>query len=213
MQGVMLVRDEWPGMSVHLQVRRQYRHLLMVSILATGNFADIIDLGDGTVVKAFRRNSHTNRTDVSQDDQDALTRGFFLHEVLAYEALQSHSDLEIFAPRFEGRIDPTRLEVTGQSPASVYVSGCGLHLERIQGEAVKIANLPRDVQIRVEVVLEAMQERIGLRDPWDGSCFVPGSRAEFTVIDFATWNDWLEYYEMLEEHGELTESARRRLRA
>jgi hypothetical protein len=184
----------------------------MVSILASGNFADIIDLGDGTVVKAFRRNSHTNRSDVSQEDQDALTRGFFLNEARAYEALQSHADLEIFVPKFAGRIDPTQLEVA-ELRADAYVVGCGLRLERLDGHAVKIANLPRDVQMRVEAVLEQMQERIGLQDPWDGSCFIPGSRAEFTVIDFATWNDWLEYYEMLEQHGELTDSARRRLNA
>jgi hypothetical protein len=185
----------------------------MVSILEAGNFADILDLGDGTVVKAFRRLGHTHRTDIAQEDQDALTRGFFLNEARAYEALQNHPDLEVFVPRFEGRMDPTQLEVPGQTGANVYVAGCGLRLERIHGEAVKIAHLAPDMQTRVEEVLETMQERIGLRDPWDGSCFVPGSRAVFTVIDFATWNDWYEYYEMLEERGTLTESARRRLSA
>jgi hypothetical protein len=183
--------------------------MTIATLVNRGDFADILDLGDDTVVKAFRHNSHTKRQDVSREDEDLFTRGYFLTEARAYEDLQHHPELEIYVPKFFGRIDPCTLDLPAGIASGDYVQGCGLRLERIVGVDRRISALEQPVRDRVEAVLERMQTTIRLGNPWDGCCFVPGRRAEFALIDFSTWDDWYDSYQVLERDGRLSDAARR----
>ena len=96
-------------------------------------------------------------------------------------------------------------------PIEPFVQGCGLLLERIPGRDRKFAELEPGLEIRVDAVLRSMQDRIGIDDPWDGSCFVPGSRAAFTLIDFATPTERLAALDGILSTGEPSSEALARL--
>lgn len=176
-------------------------------ILDTGGCADIFLLPEGRVLKAFRRRRHTHEEVSSWADHDAITRAQFRAEARAYEQLQGNPILEIYAPKYFGRIDPVEyLRLSDER----YVRGCGFILEFIPGKAKKFAHLDSILEQQVSTVVEQMRDAFGLDQVWDGSCFVPGARAPFTVIDFALWN--AESYEMaLAEERSLTPSERTRL--
>ncbi len=176
----------------------------------SGGCADIYELSEERVLKAFRRRSHTNAFGiVDWEDHDAITRAQFRAEALAYEHLQAHPSLEIYVPRYFGRVDPIeflQLEPDDQR----YLGGCGLVLERIPGRARKMSCVESALEQQVSKVLEQIRDTLGLDHVWDGSCFAPGSRAPFTVIDFALW-DAGDYEMALAKDGRLTASERARL--
>lgn len=181
----------------------------MAQLIDRGGTADVLELPQGRVLKAFRRRAHTNDIVTEWNDHDAITRAQFRAEARAYEQLQVHRSLEIYVPCYFGRIDP--IEVL-QLPASdeTYVRGCGLILERIPGCALKLAHVDDLIEEKVSIVMEELRDTLGLDQVWDASCFVPGTRAPFTVIDFALWN--AEEYEIeLSEGGRLTDIVRAKL--
>jgi hypothetical protein len=172
-----------------------------------GGSADVFLLSEDRVLKAFRRRRHTHEEVSGWADHDAITRAQFRAEARAYEQLQSSPSLEIYAPKYFGRVDP--VEYLGSSE-EVYVRGCGIVLEFIPGRAQKFAHLDGFLEPQVAIVVEQMRDAFGLDQVWDGSCFVPGTRAPFTIIDFALWN--AENYEMaLAEERNLTPNERARL--
>lgn len=176
----------------------------------SGGCADIYELPDGRVLKAFRRRSHTyGFVESYWDDHDAITRAQFRAEALAYERLQALPDLEIYVPRYFGRLDPIEFLQLGPDDRR-YVRGCGLVLERIPGRAWKMAHLEEELEASASRVLEQIRDQLELEQVWDASCFSPGSRASFTLIDFALWD--AEAYEIaLARNGQLTELERAKL--
>lgn len=179
------------------------------TLLDRGGCADIFVLSQDRVLKAFRRRAHTN--DIVHDwiDHDSITRAQFRAEARAYERLRSLHNLEIYAPKYFGRVDPVAY-LDPDAPADKYVPFCGILLELVPGRALKLAHLEPSVEVQVAVVVEQLRDALGLDQVWDASCFTPGSRAPFTVIDFAYWN--AEEYEMaLAERGVLTKDERTKL--
>jgi hypothetical protein len=76
-------------------------------------------------------------------------------------------------------------------------------LEFIPGRAQKFAHLDVVTEKKVAEVVEQFRDSLGVDNVWDGSCFVPGIRAPFAVIDFAYW--CAGKYEMaLAQNGALT---------
>src|SRR6266446_4302868 len=61
--------------------------------LNDGAFADVFDLGDGSVAKVYRRTSHTHGPVLDWDDHDFITRRLYDVEVNAYERLQAFPEL------------------------------------------------------------------------------------------------------------------------
>lgn len=184
----------------------------MATHLNTGAFARVFDMGDGTVVKAFRRLLHSRNPKTNLEDHHRITRFTWRREVEAYECLQAHPELEQFVPKYYGRVDPASLPLSQSLPKGSYLPGCGLRLERLSGEDVKVASLENGLQQRVEAVLERIGEICGKLDLWDASCFYPGSRAEFTLIDFATPEEYGELIDILNRRGALPEHTRELLR-
>jgi hypothetical protein len=173
-----------------------------------GGCADIYLLPQGRVMKAFRRRAHTN--DVVQDwtDHDAITKAQFRGEALAYEHLQSLPALAVYAPQYFGRADP--LAILGSDVHERYVPPCGIVLEFIAGRAQKLALLDPATEERVAEIVEQLKDSLKIDNVWDASCFVPGSRADFTVIDFAYW--YAGEYEMaLAANGILRHDERAKL--
>src|ERR1035438_10170625 len=102
-----------------------------VNVIASGADADILTLGNGRVVKAFLRKSHTEAAVVDWADHDAMTKAAFRAEAQSYERLQALPELEIFAPKYFGRTDPIKLLSEYPEAESRYITGCGLLLEYI----------------------------------------------------------------------------------
>lgn len=184
---------------------------LAITRLASGAFADVLDMRDGTVVKAYRRQPHTSRPVEDWRDHEALTRGFFEAEAAAYERLSGHPELRVFAPRFLGRIDPAQISDLAEPPEEGYVRHCGFRLERIPGKDVKVSRLPEPLRAEVEMILERLRDEVQAGHVWDASCFVPGSRSPFTLIDFATWDDFTDLQMLLEQQGCLSDEQRAEL--
>lgn len=172
-----------------------------------GGCADIFLLPEERVLKAFRRRRHTHEEVSSWADHDAITRAQFRAEAKAYEQLQGSSSLEIYVPKYFGRIDPVKCL---DSSDEAYVRGCGIILEFIPGKAQKFAHLDKVLEQQVATVVEQVRDALGLDQVWDGSCFVPGTRAPFTIIDFALWNA-MDYEMALAEERNLTPMERARL--
>lgn len=177
-------------------------------ILGKGGFADVLDLGDGKVVKAFRREEH-NGSGADWRDEDLLTEELFAAEVRAYEKLATIPDLALFAPEYFGTIDPHTLGVDPE----LYVQGCGIVMERIAGEAIKFGNLLPEIKNELLPLLCRFENEVTAGDVRDCSCFIPGSRAEVTLIDFAHWEHLNDCADILGQLGYFTEQQRRDIRA
>jgi hypothetical protein len=181
----------------------------MAKLIASGASSDVLDLGDGRVLKAFRRISYTDLPVEDWQDHEALTRAVFHNEAVGYEKLQQHADLCVYAPEYFGCLDPIVIGMTAGFPPERYVAGCGIVLEQISGVATKIAHLPVALRVSAEHVLEEIRDRITPGNVWDCSCFVPGSRAQITLIDFALWEKLGHFSAGLGVKGRLNESHRR----
>lgn len=182
----------------------------MVKCIDRGGCADIFEMSGDRVMKAYRRRAHTSDVRTPYwPDHNAITRAQFRAEALAYEQIQNHAALELYVPRYFGRVDPAQ-QLRLPPSDETYVSGCGLIVERIPGRAKKLAHLEKSVEELVSLVMEQIRDTLGLDQVWDASCFVPGLRAAFTVIDFALWD--AEEYEMaLADRGTLTSQERAKL--
>lgn len=180
----------------------------MATILATGGFADLIAVSDGSVAKAFRRQPHTHDPVRKWEHQEELTRAMYRSELTAYERLRDFPDLEVFAPRFFGPVAIAELELD----ATKYVKGCAFRMERILGRAVKIGLVDESKQVLVTDVLRRWRTEVGITCASDGSCFFPGSRSAFTIIDFSMRDVFAECEPLLAMNGEFTEAQLEMLR-
>ena len=166
------------------------------SKIGGGGFSEVFDLGNGRVLKAF---PDTKLTVDPEADPRLIPTVSFAAEYCAYQRLQGYTDLEPYAPRLFGAIDPNDFLLDSTKS---YSSGCGLVLELLRGREYKIFRLPKPIGAEAEEVLEEMQEHIGIDNPWDGSGFVPGSRRPVTLIDFATPSEiFAELDEIVLRHG------------
>jgi hypothetical protein len=183
----------------------------LIRFLSHGAFADVFDLDDGTVAKVFRRTSHTNNDVRSWDDHEFITRRLFATEVAAYERLQDKPDLVRFIPRYYGTIDQASLTLPASSTGEPYVAGCVLRLELIAGRDIKAGLVAQPLQKEIDDVLWQILDVAGRVHVWDCSCFIPGPRTPFVIIDFAMWEDLPDVQSYLDEHGHIPDDMRRRL--
>jgi hypothetical protein len=58
----------------------------------------------------------------------------------------------------------------------------------IPAKAKKLAYLDEKIKEKVESVAEEIRDNLDIDNVWDASYFYPGTRAEFTLIDFAQWD-------------------------
>lgn len=147
--------------------------------IASGDFAEVFELGDGKVLKAFFDLATAARPD---GDRTFIPRILFAAEVDAYVRLQQHPDLEVYVPRYFGTVDPRSFDL---STDRRYSSASGMVLERIDADEFKLHQLDEGILPEVESVIDRIKETVGVDHPWDASCFIPGTRAPFTIIDFA----------------------------
>lgn len=173
-----------------------------------GACADIYLLPEGKVLKAFKRKPHVNGPVLDWTDHDLIVRAQFRAEAQAYENLISFKELAIYTPQYYGRANPN--EMLNVSTSERYIDDCGFILELIPGKAVKLAHLKKDLEQRVSEVAEKLRDTLKIGNVWDASCFVPGTRAEFTLIDFSLWDPG-DYEIILHEHGVLSNEDRDRL--
>lgn len=177
--------------------------------ISQGGFADIYRVSEDRVLKAFRRKPHANRPVTNWEDHDLVTEAHFRAERNAYEEIHRHSDLEKYIPRYFGEADPSRI-IRTESTDNEYVKGCGILMEYIPGEAIKLAHLEPNIQTEVELVVDQFSEILNNVNVWDASCFCPGTRAKFTVIDFALWESE-EYENLLYHNSSLSREIREKL--
>jgi hypothetical protein len=181
------------------------------TILSTeGACADVWDMGDGTVVKAFRRQAHTTAPPVEWEDHDFVSWLLAAVEMKAYERVRSDHEIAVFVPEYFGAFDAHALP---PSPSGLpYISDAAFRIEKISGEAIKIARVPNPPQQDIEKVLERIAEVAGRVNVWDCSCFVPAPRGPFVVIDFAYPEDVLDLSIALRDTGHLGPDLKQRVK-
>jgi len=188
------------------------RYFALLKLLNRGAFVDVFDLGDNTVLKAYRRIPQTHAPVRNWDDHEFIIRQLFAMEVLAYERLQPRPELSKYVPTYYGPLDEATLTLPPSSSGDPFVPGCALRLERIPGADIKIAHVPSRMQEEIEMVLEQIRDASGPVNVWDCSCFIPGPRSDFVVIDFALWDEWSDLQLYLEEHGHIPADVRGRVK-
>lgn len=171
----------------------------------SGAFADIYDLENGTVLKAFRRKSHIHGAVVDWYDHDLLTKAHFVAEARAYESISDQHDLSKYIPKYFGRANP--VELLGSDE---YVMGCGFIIEFIQGRAVKLCYATSDILEVLNKVVDELSVLLTGVNVGDASYFSPGLRAGFTLIDFALWES-ADYECYLFDNGTLSGSLKEEL--
>jgi hypothetical protein len=181
--------------------------------LLSGHGADalVFDMKDGTVLKAYRRKFTTNVGVGEWRDHEAIIRATWANEVRAYIELARHADLYAFVPVFHGPADPLALLPAESLSANSLVPECGIRLEKIPGQARKLADLSDDIRVEVEAVLWRIRDAIEPGNVWDSSCFYPGIRSPFTLIDFALWDGVDDFSETLRRTGRLSDEQRTEL--
>ncbi|WP_337171387.1 hypothetical protein [Gemmatimonas aurantiaca] len=185
----------------------------MLSILGSGGFADIIDLGDETVAKVYRRAKHTHDPVEDWEDHDFVTARLFEAEVRAYESIQDDSELVRFTPKYFGRLDLAGLDLGPSSTGQPYVPRCAFRIERLSGHDVKVRDVAGPPREEMENVLKLIAARLPRIDVLDASCFVPGAREAFTIIDFALWSGHSNAQFYLSTYGRLSPELRAGLTA
>lgn len=181
-------------------------------MIGHGAFADVIRRTDNTVVKMFRRMIVTQDPPLVPADNDAVIRATWDEECGCYELLASHPELEKYAAKYFGRVSVTEvLDDRGKSVLSDYVPDCAFELEFVPGVAEKIIYLSEDWRTRVDAVLDGFA-RIGIRRSNDGCAFVPGVRAELTLVDFSPMVEWTRLTDILADAGQLPQDIRERYR-
>jgi hypothetical protein len=181
----------------------------MPTFLSHGAFADVFDLGDGTVAKVFRRIQHTNADVKDWSDHEFITRRLFRGETTAYERLQTQPDLVACIPQYYGTLTIDALDLSSSRPAEPLMADCALRLELIPGSDTKVAHVEQPLLGQIEAVLWKISELADRVNVWDSSCFIPGLRGPFTVIDFAMWDDLADAQLYLDEHGFIPEELRK----
>lgn len=162
--------------------------------IGRGEFADAFDLEDGRVLKAFRRSEDGGKIG------DYRAQISFAAECRAYELFSEEGEIAPYLPHYFGGADPATFAL---ADVGQYAPRCGILLEHIPGEPHKLMELPPRLRRRAEAVITAMLEHLRT-DPWDASCFVPGTRTDLTIIDFATPTHLLSELDLiLAKHGDV----------
>ena len=170
-------------------------------LLERGGFADVFDLGDGTVVKLFRETRHTHDPEAGSDEaHDLITERLADTEAAAYKVVSKLVSVRRHIPTFHGRINPKEIGPIVGGSTNRYV-GLGIQLDLIPGRGVKAAHLPKGIQTQVESVLDEISQAVPDINVWDSSCFVPGLGNGFTLIDFSFWDGYGEATEDLSYYG------------
>ncbi|MEQ9342369.1 MAG: hypothetical protein RIN53_04805 [Gammaproteobacteria bacterium] len=177
--------------------------------IESGGFADIYQISESQVLKAYRSQLQAHNPMGNMEDHDLVTQAHFRAEANAYESLQRFEKFKPYLPRFYGIADPCSL-LQNQQESGKFVEGCGLLLEFLPGRAVKICNLEQDIKVTAENVLDEISEILENLNVWDSSAFSPGTQSEVTLIDFALWESQ-EYEEYLFDHKELSQAMRSKL--
>jgi hypothetical protein len=173
---------------------------------AAGAFGEVFHLGAGRILKAFYA---TPSARPPNGDATLIPRIAFAAEKALYEGLAEEPRLERYLPEYFGAADPLQYPLRSKR---TMVAGCGLILEFIPGRALKFSELPKDVERRVSAIIGEIGEMFPLAYPWDGSAFIPGSRAPFALIDIATPTDkFVLLDELVKHHGDVPVHQYRRL--
>jgi hypothetical protein len=180
----------------------------VAKFLSHGAFADVFDLGDGTVAKVFRRVQQTHSEVQNWDDHEFITRRLYWGELTAYTRLQDRADIVPFIPKYYGPLAIGSLDLQRSRATEPLMADCALQLEFVPGTDIKVANMEEPLLSSAEEILRKISELAGRVDVWDSSCFLPGVRGPFTLIDFAMWEDLGDAQAYLEEHGSIPADVR-----
>lgn len=174
--------------------------------IGKGAFADVWDLHNGTVLKAFRSESRAPGEVIDIRDHDLLTNVFCAQEINAYLKLKEIENVNDFIPAFHGRKEPIGFLPDSEGP---YVKGAAFIIEKINGSDQKVANLPQRSKESVEPILWLLSDSLNDLNVWDSSCFFE-SFSKFKIIDFALW-DASDYECYMFAHGRLNEEQKHTL--
>jgi hypothetical protein len=176
-----------------------------------GNFGDVFALGSDRAVKVLRRLKVTERPVEREDDHWVVLRALWDAECSAYELLRKDPELAAYIPDNFARVTVDDIvREDGASIADNYLLDCAFVMDRIFGHAEKLAHLYGTPAFDpIDQIVDKMIDA-GVRSAADGSVFVPGKNAPFTIIDIATWEAIAELSDVLAKTGRLPEHVRAR---
>ena len=181
----------------------------MPTFLNSGAFADVFDMGDGYVAKVFRRKPCTHEPVIDWEDHDWIVRMVCNVELAAYAKVALDPEIADHFPRCHGIISAIDVPPAARGPR--YVAGCAFRIERVNGHDQKVGLLRPPLRPRADLVLARVKELCPRIETVDASCFVPGPRAAFSLIDFALWRDMGDAQMILGQTGKVPTELRRRL--
>jgi len=135
---------------------------------ARGGYADVWDMNDGTVIKAYRSEARSHGRVVDIQGHNLLTSVFCAKELNAYNYLANVSGVKEYIPKFFGQVNPCGILLECKEK---YVGSAGLRLEKVEGQNKKISNLEQADQKIVEEKLWEILQHLNSVNVWDASCF------------------------------------------
>jgi hypothetical protein len=182
--------------------------MLKAKFIVRSGMADIWDLGDGTILKAFRQSPRSHRLCINDmSDHNLLTRFICDQEIKAYKLLSKNIELSKYIPIFYKEYDPSVLDTKDVK----YVQGAGFILEKLDGKDCKINELEIEKRNAINPILceiDTVLSELNLSIQ-DASCFYISSEL-FKIIDFAYW-DYSDYSCALYDSDHLNKELRNKL--
>jgi hypothetical protein len=177
--------------------------------LCSSGVADVWDLHDGRVLKAFRSEPRAHGLEVGDiNDHDLVTAAICSKEVKAYLKTTEIKELEPYIPEFFGQVDPCVVLTCSNCK---YVAGAGFIIEKIDGKDNKVRELTENILESIRPISDVLANLIQPLRVIDASIFYC-SENNFKLIDFAYW-DYSEYQCQLQDGGRLTSHQKEELKA
>src|SRR5262249_7098847 len=139
-------------------------------------------------------------------DHEIIVRAVWDSEVTAFERAAQQPALGRFLVPFFGpcRVSEVR-DARGDDISSGYHLDCAYKVAFVPGEDRKIGQLmDHPLFPQIDAYVDELGES-GIRSATDGSVFVPGLNAAFTLIDIGTWEAAAELTHALQERGSFPE--------
>jgi hypothetical protein len=180
-------------------------------ISSNGAFGDVFAFGPDRAIKVLRKVKVTEGPVSLESDHWVVLTAVWDAECSAYELLRTNPELSLYVPGNFARVQVDRIiDEDGRSLSEKYLLSCAFSMDRISGQAQKLGELYGTPGFdAIDAIVDRMISA-GVKTVPDGSVFIPGKNAAFTIIDFGTWEAFGELSEILARTGRLPDHVRRR---
>lgn len=176
-----------------------------------GAWADVFRDHDGAAVKLFRRTAAAPNLAGTMEERNTIIRAVWDSEVSAYERASQKPGLSRFlVPYFGRRVVAKVSDEEGVDISGEYLLDCAYSIAFVPGEARKIGELLEHPLFgQIDAYLDELCDA-GICSTTDGSVFIPGLEAPFSLIDVGTWEAAADLAYAITAKGSLPDNIRAR---